>query len=704
MRSSAGKAETFVPHRARGALRALFFGTALAALLDGSQRVAAADLKPPILAAAPYDWTGAYLGGHVGEAFANSSFRTPDAAGSVALRQTLNTFDEAGSFFGGFTAGYNLMLKNRVVLGIEADTSFGPYPNLNGFGIGGERQFNSPALGSQTYSDDLLASGTIRGRIGYAPTGPLGDALFYATGGFAWTRDQLGVVQDLTGNVDFPYQWRLGFAAGAGVEVPISSHWTGKLEYLFTGFGSTGTQFQTTEQRIDSNLNKSEIRAGLNYRFGDAGESRGSNTLSNLLDERVAFHVQATEVAQGYPAFRSPYEGVNSLPSGSNVAQTTDVTLYGGLKLWQGAEFWINPEVDQGFGLGNTHGTAGFPSGESYKLGASYPYTRVQRYFVRDTINLGGVSQNVEADINQFAQAQTANRLVLSIGKLSVADIFDTNKYANNPKLDFLNWSLINAGTFDYAGDAWGFSYGGVAELYTGRFAVRLGLFDLSQTPAGGADNTQAYGLDPTFRQVQALAEVEERHEIRGQPGKIKLTGFVSLGRAGTFGDALTLSNATGLDPSDALAAVRHYQARPGISVNLEQGLTEDVGLFARAGYTDGSVEPWDFTDIDRTVSGGLSIAGKRWGRPDDTFGIAGVLNGLAPVHAAYFAAGGTGILIGDGQLPTTRLEQIFETYYSVSISPAVKLSFDYQLIDHPAYNPQRGPANIGAIRLHGQF
>ena len=592
------------------------------------------------------------------------------------------------------------MLKNRLVLGIEADTSFPAFPNLAGYGIGGERAFTSPSLGNQVYSDNLLAFGTIRGRIGYA----LGDTLLYTTGGFAWTRDQLALSQIATGNADYPYQWRIGFAGGAGVEVPIAPHWTGKLEYLFTDFGSTGATFQTAGQRVNSSLTKSEVRAGLNYRFGDAGASAGSNGLSTLLADRTAFHVQATEVAQGYPTIRSPYMGDNSLPGMSSIDQTTDVTLYGGLKLWKGAEFWINPEVDQGFGLGNTHGAAGFPSGESYKLGKSYPYTRVQRYFVRDTINLGGASQDVEADINQFAQTQTANRLVLTIGKFSAADVFDTNKYANNPKLDFLNWSLINAGTFDYAGDAWGYSYGATAELYTESFAFRAGLFDLSQTPAGGADNATAYGLDPTFRQVQALAEVEERYSLKDKPGKIKLTGFVSLGRAGTFGDALTLADATGLDASNALAAVRHYQPRPGISVNLEQGVTDDVGLFARAGYTDGSVEPWDFTDIDRTVSGGLSIAGKRWGRPDDTWGIAGVLNGLAPVHAAYLAAGGDGILIGDGQLPSTKLEQIFETYYSLSLSSAVKLSFDYQLIDHPAYNPQRGPVNVGAVRVHGQF
>ena len=170
-----------------------------------------------------------------------------------------------------------------------------------------------------------------------------------------------------------------------------------------------------------------------------------------------------------------------------------------------------------------------------YKLGADYPYTRVQRYFVRQTIDLGGETEKVDADVNQFAGSVTANRLVLTVGKFSIVDIFDTNRYSNNPKVDFLNWSLINAGTFDYAGDAWGYSYGAAAEWYQGRFTLRGGAFDLSASPAGGGDNAQAYGLDPTMHQFQLVGEIEERHELWGQPGKLKLTAFVSRGNAGSF-------------------------------------------------------------------------------------------------------------------------------------------------------------------------
>ncbi len=617
------------------------------------------------------------------------------------MAQTLDTFAEAGSFFEGIQGGYNYISPNRFVIGVEGDASFPAFPNLSNLAFGGTSTFTSPTLGAETYSDNVQAFGTVRGRIGYAPD----NWLFYATGGLAWSHDQLSMTQLSTGTTDFPTWWRLGWAVGAGVETPIAPHWTARLEYLFTDYGFTGTTLPALAQPINSNLTAHEVRVGLNYLFADDAPGTVTKSEPATTDsDRVNFHGQATFTAQGYPAIRSPYEGANSLLGSGQAAETTDGTLYAGLRLWQGAEAWVNPEIDQGFGLANTHGVSGFPSAESYKLGSSYPYARVQRYFIRDTINLGGESQNVDADINQFAESQTANRLILTVGKFAVVDIFDTNKYANNPKTDFLNWTMINAGTFDYAGDAWGYSYGGAAELYWDRFAFRAGVFDLSQTPAGGAGNAPAYGLDPTFSEQQYVGEVEERHQLWGQPGKIKVTGFLSWGQAGSFQDAINLSQATGLDVSDALAAVRHYQGRPGVSVNIEQQVSETVGVFGRAGWADGNVEPWDFTDDDESLEGGVSLTGKQWGRPNDTIGMGGVLNGISPVHAAYLEDGGLGILVGDGRLTNVTLEKIFETYYSFALTSAVNVSFDYQFIADPGFNSARGPVNVGAIRFHTQF
>ncbi|MBV8537093.1 MAG: carbohydrate porin, partial [Alphaproteobacteria bacterium] len=223
--------------------------------------------------------------------------------------------------------------------------------------------------------------------------------------------------------------------------------------------------------------------------------------------------------------------------------------------------------------------------------------------------------------------------------------------------------------------------------------------------PTGAGDfGAPGYADDPTLRNFEWVAEIERRHTLWGQPGGIKLTGFLIRGNQGKFRDALNRVQATGTDANTALAASRHYQSAPGASLNLEQQVSDTVGAFARAGFADGAVEPWDFTDVDRSLSGGVSLNGKSWGRPDDTIGIAGVVNGITSVHQQWLNAGGTGILIGDGQLPKYRPEKILETYYSYAVTPALKLTADYQLIVDPAYNAQRGPVSVLGGRVHAEF
>ena len=234
---------------------------------------------------------------------------------------------------------------------------------------------------------------------------------------------------------------------------------------------------------------------------------------SALETDRFAFHGQFTYLEQYAPPFRSPYVGQNSLIP-NQARETADATLYAGVRLWQGAEAWINPEIDQGFGLSGTLGVAGFTSGEAYKVGADFPYARLHRAFVRQTIDLGGETQKVDAGLNQFSGTQTSDRLVLTVGKFSVGDIFDTNRYAHDPRSDFMNWSIIDTGTFDYAADAWAYTVGVAAEWYRGPWTLRAGLFDLSTAP-------NATTLDPTFGQFQWVGEIERRYSIWDQPGKV---------------------------------------------------------------------------------------------------------------------------------------------------------------------------------------
>src|SRR6516162_7667082 len=230
-----------------------------------------------------------------------------------------------------------------------------------------------------------------------------------------------------------------------------------------------------------------------------------------------------TTVVEAYaPPFTSPYIGQKSLTPNQG-RETWDATLGLGVKLWRGAEFWFDPSIDQGFGLSATQGVAGFPTATAFRVGASVPYPRLQKYFVRQTIDLGGDTQKVDVGLNQFAGSQTADRLVITIGKFAVTDLFDTNKYANNPRRDFMNLALINAATFDSATDAWGYTYGAAAEWYQGDWTLRGGLFDLSVVP----NSTE---LDQSFAQFQWLGEIERRYELWGHPGKVAVTGFLSRG------------------------------------------------------------------------------------------------------------------------------------------------------------------------------
>ncbi|MBV9250619.1 MAG: carbohydrate porin [Acetobacteraceae bacterium] len=412
--------------------------------------------------------------------------------------------------------------------------------------------------------------------------------------------------------------------------------------------------------------------------------------------ETWAIHGQTTFVEQWHPPFNSPYMGPNSLNSGSRSAETWDATLYAGFRPWRGAEIWINPEIDQGFGLSNTLGVAGFPSAEAYKVGERSPYYKMPRGFFRQTINLGGEVKKLEPDLNQLGGSQTADRIVLTIGKFSVVDVFDTNQYAHDPRNDFLNWSIVEMGTFDYAADAWGFTYGLAAEWYQDWWTVRMGLFDGSLTP----NSTK---LDPVFiSQFQYVVELEERHQLWSEPGKLKLLAFLTRARLGRYADATAISSATG-EPAD-IAGVRDYRSRVGVGLNLEQALSDDLGLFARTGWSKGTIETYDFTDINATGSIGLSLKGSKWGRPNDTAGLGVAINAISSSAKAFFNAGGLGILVGDGKLPKPGTEQILEAYYSLAVFSFAHVTADYQFINHPAYNLDRGPVSVFGVRLHAQF
>ncbi|WP_409890598.1 carbohydrate porin [Bradyrhizobium sp.] len=688
----------------------LVVGIGLGAMFSFEHVALAADLA--VSASVPYtsttyDWTGWYIGAHAGALRGSTTWTsTPLGPGGLPLNGAFdlplnfNFMAGTGSYVLGLQGGYNYVLPSRVMLGIEGDVSVPNSDVVVPYSVKGNQSAASSSIGQVTYGESVIHYGSIRGRVGYA----FDHFLLYGTGGFAWTYDQVTRSQDASppagslapaGTLESKLLWRLGWVAGVGVEIPITGNWSAKAEFLETGFGRKGTFFPASADGFQSDLAMQSVRVGLNYKIGDTNPIPAliTRTPEALETDRFAFHAQSTLLEQYASPFRSPYVGTNSL-NPNQARETFDATFYAGMKLWDGAEAWVNPEMDQGFGLSSSVGAAGFPSGEAYKVGANYPYVRLHRAFLRQTIDLGGDAQKIDSGFNQFAGSTTSDRLVITLGKIGIPDIFDTNKYAHDPRSDFMNWSIVDTGTFDYAADAWGYALGGAIEWYTGPWTFRGGIFDLSVAP-----NTTS--LDSRFGQFQWIGEIERRYSILGQPGKIAVTGFLTRGGMGSFNDAIQLAAVTGA-PAD-ITAVRRYQSRGGISMNLEQQINENVGFFARAGWADGHKEAYEFTDIDRSVAAGFSMSGRLWGRNDDIWAIAGVDNGITKVHQAFLNAGGLGILVGDGQLPHPGDERILETYYSFPWF-ASRITLDYQLIVNPAYNRDRGPASVLGVRLHTQY
>ncbi len=430
--------------------------------------------------------------------------------------------------------------------------------------------------------------------------------------------------------------------------------------------------------------------------------SQSSDLISGQFDstnaQNWALHSQYTNTYQWHPAFSAPYSGPNSLSANSNGEQTNDATLYVGYRVSSSSELWINAEYDQGYGLNGTLGMAGFPSGEAYKVGADNPYYRTPRLFYRKVINLGGQQQQVASAINQFAGSHTADNLTLTIGKFAVTDIFDNNTYAHDPRNDFLNWAAVDAGAFDYAADAWGYTYGAAIEWTTGSWTWRNGLFDLSQIP-----NSEK--LTQRFSQYELVSEIEKRYKCENKPGKIRFLVFDNRGRMGSYADAIALWQQSGQPaggPSTAL--VRRYASRPGAALNIEQAVTENLGLFARLSANNGNEETYEFTDINQSAELGMSLKGSQWGRADDSVGSALIVNGISSAARAYFADGGLGVLVGDGQLTHYDTEQIAEFYYAWQALSYLTVTADYQYVRNPAYNADRGPVNIFAMRVHLQY
>lgn len=405
---------------------------------------------------------------------------------------------------------------------------------------------------------------------------------------------------------------------------------------------------------------------------------------------------QATYVWQDKRPFSAAYSGANSLSADKEQSYSFTASAALGFRPWAGGELYFNTEAAQGVPLSNLTGLGGFTNGEIARSSGPTLTAYRARLFLRQTWGMGGEQEAVESAANQLAGNVDKRRWVLTAGNLSVLDVFDGNANSHDPRTQFLNWSLMTHGAYDYAADARGYSWGVALEWYHDDWVVRAGRFIQPKEP-----NQQA--LDPRiFQHYGDQIEVEHAHTIGGQPGKLRVLSYRNRAKMSRFQDALDLAARTGGTP-DINDVRTGEQFKQGFGLNLEQAVSGDVGLFARASWADGKTETYAFTEIDRSLSGGVLVKGASWGRGQDSFGVALARNGLSKVRRDYLAAGGMGFFIGDGRL-NYRPEAVFEAFYNLNLTKAAWITVDWQHIRNPAYNADRGPANVVSVRLHTEF
>jgi outer membrane immunogenic protein len=247
--------------------------------------VAAADLAakapaykapPPVVAV--YNWTGFYLGGNVGGAWAKDDVTwsaNPAGFGGGAFTAALNAAGTGRIDSNGVTAGgqigFNYQINSVVVWGVEADLNYTDLSDSRSVAVA------PPAVPGTTVTSTFESKwlATVRGRVGVLPTQTF---LLYATGGVAFaeikTSDFAFFAFDGTSNAASSDKTKTGWTVGAGAEWALNGGWSVKAEYLYVDLGSINYTSSNSspanplatinhDHRIVENIG----RVGVNYRF-----------------------------------------------------------------------------------------------------------------------------------------------------------------------------------------------------------------------------------------------------------------------------------------------------------------------------------------------------------------------------------------------------------------------------------------------------
>ncbi len=428
-------------------------------------------------------------------------------------------------------------------------------------------------------------------------------------------------------------------------------------------------------------------------------QAQTGEPLFKTTDSGWTFHFQFTGILDYHPANKEPYEGRNSFKSEYEKTYSVTSTAFIGRRLWHGAALYFNPEMAGGEGPSSTLGIAGFPNGETFRIGDPRTLVYVARLYLRQQINIDKEHMvTLDEGQNQVRETVSAKRLTINAGKFGIADFVDQNSVSHDPRSDFMNWALMNNGAFDYPANTRGYTAGIALEYYTPGWVLRLATALVPD-----------YANGPYFDRKYPKAggnsfEIQKNYQWHDHPGSARLLLFYNASKAPAYRDVIDKYE-NGTDRSlDVIHGDKYGGKKFGVGFNADQELNDRLHAFLRAGWNDGKTASWAFAEIDNTLSGGVRYYGIGKGRSADNIGLAILTNGISKGHKDFLAVGGYGFMIGDGKLPNYSREDIAELFYQVKLFQYIFGTLDYQFVVNPAYNADRGPIHLFAARVHVYF
>ena len=439
--------------------------------------------------------------------------------------------------------------------------------------------------------------------------------------------------------------------------------------------------------------------------------------LHDIEDERWNAYTQFTYISNWKGAFPAAYTNangsINSLIPDSERSFTGTATLYFGIRLWKGGEAYLVPEVIAERPLSQLRGLGGsIQNFELQKGGTATPQAYRSRAIVKQTFGLGGKREKEESAPMQLGTHYDGRRIVVVAGNFSILDFFDKNAFDIDPRQGFFSLAFLTHAAYDFASDARGYSWGGVAEVYWDDWAVRFGRI----TPP--KDPNQLPVDFRLFRYYGDQVEVEHKHQLFNQDGSVRVLAFRNHEDIGRFSDAVgalqadpqqnaancnTFNYGSNNASAPDLCWVREPNVKVGVGVFAEQYVAPDVGVFIRGMVADGHTEVDAYTSTDRSVSIGALAKGSLWSRPRDVAGVGFTGGWISPAHVEYLRLGGIDGFIGDGNIHPGA-ESTVDVFYSVNVGKSFWFSADYQHVTNPGFNTDRGPVNIVGARVHVEY